>query len=408
MTAAELDRIGGTELTTRDDVVDRVAAGWLLAHPEVKVTPVNLAKTTQQLITEIFDTAGRRQRRALTGHAVAVLHAAGLAARDFAPVRSFSKSADMSAAYGAMIGAVAAVLAPVAAAVELARIPVTNAAARRLDPGEAADRRQLRGFVVAQVRPHARNLHDQVGAGESAQRYLGLILADVDSLAVAVVESARSKNARPTRLDADAAEQMNSYARTHLKSLIGYAAVRFGQDADDIVGAALVKLAVQFRNRPGRVLGYSYGRDVVDSAAKDFFLKRKERQSNETSDPEALDRVAETADESAGVEGFDLTLRTVMGAMARLAGGPRGSDGWAAREVLQCYFLDEPQESDPRRARLNDRALHLESDGGDLRGELTEVADTLGFQGSSSDRITAVAIAALGAQARDLLPPHAL
>lgn len=57
MTAFEFEVAGNGELTTREEVTRQVAQAWLAAHPDIAVTKMDLAKTTQQLITELFKTA---------------------------------------------------------------------------------------------------------------------------------------------------------------------------------------------------------------------------------------------------------------------------------------------------------------------------------------------------------------
>ncbi len=400
MTAVEFGPRGNAELTTRDEVASQVAHAWLAAHPDVAVTTVDLAKTTQQLITELFKTGGRRQREALCAHADAVLGASGISPTEFAPVRSFAKAADMPIAYGAMVAAVASVLAPLAAAVQLARIPVTNAAARMVDPVDEIDRRQLRGFVVGHIRPHAQSVHARVGSGESVEGYLRLILADVEALAAEVVESARAKNARPNRLDDAAAARMTRFALGHLPALTGYAAARFGQDADDIIGTALVKIAVQFRNNPELCAGFAWGRAAVDSAAKDLYTKRRNRYDHEVCDSEVLERAAGAVDNTADIDEADTMVHIALAA-AQLAEVQPGPYAGAARDVLLHYFLVDPRDIDPRKARLANQALHLTATDqqGGIGAALGECAATLGYQAPALDQVTALAIAALRSQA---------
>jgi len=402
MTAFEFEVAGKGELTTREEVTSQVAHSWLAAHPEIAVTKMDLAKTTQQLITELFKTGGRRQRAALCPHAAAVLDASGISPTEFAPVRSFAKAADMPITYGAMVAAVASVLAPLAAAVQLARIPVSNAAARLVEPGDEIDRRQLRGFVVGHIRPYAQSVHARVGTGQSVERYLRLILADVDTLAAEVVESARTKYARPNRLDDSAAARMTRFALAHLPGLIDYAAACFGQDADDIVGAALVKLAVQFRNNPALSPGIAYGRTVVNSAAKDLHTKRRNRYDHEVCDSDTLERAADIVDDTTGIDEVDTMLHIVLSAAAQLGEGQPGSDALAARDVLLHYFLVDACEVDPRKARLAEHSLQLAATDkqGGIGAALGELATSLGYQTTAIHRITALAIDALRIQTR--------
>lgn len=402
MNTSEIQPLGNAELTTREGVVAEAAKGWLAAHPQVEVTAADLAKTLQQLITELFCTGGRRQRQALSGHAVSVLDVIGLRPDQFAPVRTFAKAADMPVEFGAMVGALATVLTPLAAAAQLARIPVTNAAVGLIEPGEGIDRTRLRGFVVGHVRPHAQDVHARVGAGESVDGYLQLILADVDRLAAAVVASARAKYTRPTRLDDNAAERAAEFARVHFKALMSYAASRFGQQADDIVGAAMLKMAAQFRNDPSLRAGFAYGRVVVDSAAIDVFNAVNLRREHEVCDPKLLEWVAET---TVGLDGVgedvaEVAVCMVLDAAAQLAGADE-DDATAARETLLQYFLADPCETDPRVALLAEHALGLvaSDEGTGIGTELGELTAALGIVGESCERVAALALGALRAQA---------
>lgn len=400
MAVSGFEFLGNAELTTREVITDQVSAVWMADHPDVVVTEANLSKTLQELFTEIFQTRGSRQRQPLSAHAEELLYRVGLCPADFAPARSFAKSADMPVEYGTMFGRLAQELAPLACAVQLARIPVTNAAAALTDPAESIDRRQLRGFVVAHVRPYAQEVHARVGAGKSVHEYLRLILADVDRVAAAVVASARSKNARPTRLDGAAADRAAMYARAHLNGLRGYATQKFGQNADDIVGAAMLKLSAQFRNDPGLSIGFAYGRKVIDNAAKDLFAAQQVRRDREQCDSDLLERAEGVTDDIPAVDGGDVVVRMVLSAVAQLADAGPDRDAEAAREALLRYFLVDPQEVEPRKARLAERALGLvESDGRHgIGAELSELAAAVGAEGVHVQRATALALAALRAQ----------
>jgi hypothetical protein len=391
----EFEDFNDSERTTRDEAIADATSAWLAAHPDIDVTERDLAKTTQQLVTELFDTGGRRQRVTLSAHAVTVLATIGLRPDQFAPLRTYAKSADMPMRYGAVLGRLAGELAPLAAAVQLARIPVTNAAAE-LCAAVGIDRRQLRGFVVGHVRPHAQRMHARVGAGHTVDEYLRLILADSDRLAACVVESARARNARPERLDRAAATRARDFARTHLRALKDYAAMRFGPDADDIVGVAMLKIAVQFRNAATLDIGFAYGKAAVDSAATDYYVAQRARREHELFDPEAMERAAGATDGD-DVDDADVLVRLVMSATATL--GDAGDDH-VARETLLQFFLVDPRDRDPRRARLAGRALTLMSAHrrGGFEAELRAVAGTLCADAATSRRVATLAVAALRAQ----------
>lgn len=50
-------------------------------------------------------------------------------------------------------------------------------------------------------------------------------------------------------------------------------------------------------------------------------------------------------------------MHTVFGAAAQLGEGRPGPDALAARDVLLHYFVADPRESDPRKARLAEHAM---------------------------------------------------
>lgn len=404
MNRSEFQISGNFELTTREVVMSEVAATWLAAHPDVEVTVGDVAKTLQQFITEMFLTGGRRQRQALSAHAVSVLGEIGVGPEQFAPVRTFAKAADMPMEYGVMVGALATALAPLAVAAQLARIPVTNRAVRLVEPGEGIDRRRLRGFVVGHVRPHAQEVYALVGTGATADAYLREILADVDRLAAAVVTSARATHAKPTVLDDDAAERTAEFGRLHLGALMGYAAARFGQQADDIVGAAMVKMAMQFRNDPDLRAGFAYGRTVVDHVAIDVFNASRVRNGREVCDSDVVERVAETV---LGLDGIgddvaDVMIGMVLAAAERLAADGDDPDAVTARAALLEYFLVDARETHPRRAHLAERALQLMATNEQvgIGAELGQVAAGLGADGAGCERVAALALSALRAGLR--------
>ena len=402
------DRYVGREpLTTRETVVMNVASGWLELHPEVTITQVDLSKTLQQLLTEVFHTGRQRGCEELSVHALSVLVAAGADPEAFASARTFSKSADMPVEYGVMFGGLAEVLAPLAAAIQLSRIPVADAAEElSTAAGSTNDipRRELRGFVVAQVRPHAQALHASVGAGESADGYLNLILRDIDALAAAVVAAATAKRALPTELSPAGAERVAHFAGEHLGRLRRAAAARYGEHADDIVGATMLKLSAAVRNNPDTFISYPLVRQALTNSAIDYFAARAMRWANETSDPYDAERFDPGVDDTVTVNAADLVVQHVMTVADKLADPDAGAERALARETLLRYFLADREVSDPRRARLAAHVLSLSAPAAtdkddEVRTGLHSIAVALAPNRAAARRVTTLAITALRTEA---------
>lgn len=400
MNAVEKITHGTPERITRETIVDEVAVQWLAEHDHVKVTRADLSKTLQQLLTEMFHTGTQRRREELSVAAKAVLDAAAVDAGGFASARTFTKSADLPDEYGRTFGALATRLAPLAAAIQLARIPVTDAAVARLTASgdtQSIDRRQLRGFVVAHVRPRGQELLARIGVGERAETYLGLLLAEVDDLAAAVVASALRKRSQPDRLDDVGARRLAELLDEHLGRLRREAGARYGAHAEDVVGATLVKLTVAFRNHPDRALNYPFLRTAMISTANDHYNALTQRRIDEFADVDRLElAVGDRTDE---VAARDVAVRMVLSAASALV--REGDDGTIARETLLRCFLADPAELDPRRARLADAALRLaaaDDAGRGLSTGLETIATTLVADRRRADRVARVAMTALRAQ----------
>lgn len=389
-----------SERITRETVVGSATSRWLAEQENLAVTAADLSKTVQQLLTELFQTGTQRRRGELSAHARTVLDAAGVDADGFASARTFTKSADLPIEYGRAFDSLATHLAPLAAAIQLARIPVADAAVRRLTASGNAggvDRRQLRGFVVAHVRPRAEELLASIGVGERAETYLRLLLTDVDDIAAAVVASALRKRSQPMRLDDRVAARLADLLGEHLGRLRREAGARYGSHAEDVVGATLVKLTVAFRNHPDRTLSYPFLRTALVSAANDHYNALAQRRIDESADVDRLEfAVGDRSDE---VAARDAAVRTVLSAASALHGA--GDDGIVAREALLRCFLADPSESDPRRARLAESALRLAANDDPGRGlcvGLDAIASTLVTDPGAADRVVRLAMTALRAQ----------
>lgn len=385
--------------TSREEVIAAVAVDWLARHPEITTTAPDIAKSLNQLLTVLFNTRAERRRTALTDHARAVLRAAGVDVDAFASARAFTKSADMPAAYGTMFAAVAEVLAPLAAAVQLARIPVTDAATRMLqvrESGGTPTRRELRGYVVGRVRPHAQQVHASVGSGRSAEEYLALLLEDVDSLAAAVVTGAARRRALPTELSPAGAERLRVCAATHGRRLMHAAAGRYGAQADDIVGGTWLKLAEAFRVNAHLDIGYAYVHRTMESVANDHFARGAVHTVRDIPLPEG-DRVEYGVEDSPPVDTVDLVVRCVLDAAQRLECDADAESVLAGR-VLRIVLLADPAQRDPRRAAIAVRIRRLCSDGwaGDIIADTVRAAaHALTEDRTSADRVAALAIRAL-------------
>ncbi|OMC39078.1 hypothetical protein A5740_03040 [Mycobacterium sp. GA-1841] len=386
--------------STRERVTNAVARRWLKDHSEIAVTDNDLDKTLQQLLTEIFQMGRQRGRNQLSAHAVSLLAVIGEDAGSFASARTFATSADIPTDTAMLFTRLAEVLAPLAAAVQLSRIPVTDAAVRILaDQPAICDltRRELRGFVVAQVRPHAEKMHARAGSGEATETYLQLILEDLDTLAAAVVTAATANRARPTTVDPRAAERLGAFAAEHLSSLRRTAA-RYGAEADDIVGITMLKLTSAIRNNPDLVLDYRYAAGALANTATDTYKRAALRSAHEVTSTEDAVTFAESSDDSALVDVADIVLRHVLAVAQLLDHGELTPEHAVAREAVLHYFLDDPTVLDPRRAKLAARVLTLSAPTGrddEVRSGLTAIAEALAQNRAAALRISKLAVTAL-------------
>lgn len=391
------EAVGPTPLTTRLAVTDRVAAGWLAANPEVAVTETNLSKTLQQLLTEVFCTGAQRGRTSLSGYAASLLAAAAVGAEEFGSARVFSKSADMPDCYARHYARLSVLLAPLAAAIQLARIAVADAAvdlARHAEAPTGIRRPALRGFVESRIRPHAQQIHQDAGYALSAAGYLSLILAEKDQLAAEVLAAAQDKLAQSDRMCGQAREALDLYMRTHGRKLWEIAARRHGDDAEEVYAQMAYKLAIGFRNRPGLDIDLAYGRKVLDNAAKSLHDQRQRRAEVELNQD---DRLTASADEFDAISIADTIVRRVLHTADTLAEEGTTEDG-LARELLLKYFFVDPTVIDPHRVELSQKVLDLSGgygDGHDLERALRSIAVTMTPSPSLAKRITAMAVKAL-------------
>lgn len=71
--------------------------------------------------------------------------------------------------------------------------------------------------------------------------------------------------------------------------------------------------------------------------------------------------------------------------------------------MLLHYFVADPRESDPRKARLAEHAMHMAATDKQcgIGAEIGEIAANLGYQSMAISRIAALAITALSSRARN-------
>lgn len=401
ITDAIAARPAASPLWTRAEATAEVAESWVRAHAEYDITVNDLAKFTQQLLTELLQTGRQRGRGRLAGHAQSVLRAAGIDVEAFATARTATIRGDVPREEALAFGRLAELMAPLAAAIQLARTPVADAAARVVatrHPESGLTRRQLRGFVVGQVRPHAQAIQARVGVGASTESYLRLIMADLDRLASAVVTAALEKQAVPTTIGASAAARLEAFTAEHLPEL-RRAARRYGTDAEDIVAQTMLKLTLALRNDPDGTLDMGFVRTALANTATDFAGKAALRAAREILDSEAVEREDTLRDDTLVVDAADTMLNLVLNAAAALGDPEAGSEQALARQTLLRYFLTDPEVADSRRARLAAHVLELTV--GSARGRdevstgLEAVAIGLAPNPTAGRRISRLAVTAL-------------
>jgi hypothetical protein len=392
--------------TTRSHATTAAASQWIDEHPEIAVGAIDLAKTLQQLTTEILQTGRQRGSAALTNHAAQVLAQARVEQSAFRSARTFPISADIPEEMGAMFFEIARVLAPLAAGIQLARIPVTNAAERRafeLDvllpssPRGLISRLDLRGFVVSRLRPRAQEIHARIGGCLGAAAYRDELLQDLDDLAQEVVDAALSKRTAATTLSPMGAQRLRSYLDAHLPRLQSTARRHFGPHGDEVVSRALLKLAVAFRSNPGLVIDDAYGTTVVRNEGRAYLLTLSKRATRETAGSHVLETLGASHDDTLVADVHDLILRRVLTAAASLArDGIRPGERTLARDALLRYFLTDHTALDARRAALAPRVLALiATDGSEVMDGLRGIAEQLAESRAAAARVAALAIRTL-------------
>jgi hypothetical protein len=378
-------------LTSREAVMRCVSEEWLAASA-LTITVKDLSKTLQQLTTEMFETRAARRRNVLSVHALTVLNSAGLAVDDFQSARQFGIKADMPVAYGRMFQRIGSQLAPLAAAVQLTRVPVTNTAADILiERGSALRRTDLRGTVAAHIRPYATRIHACVGADLTAHAYAELILEGRRGLAAAVVDAAEANRGRADRLTPEAAARLGRMCAEYDRRLRQAARV-YGADSEHVVSDTWAKMAEAFRINPDLDVDFRFLRRVMTNAALSRAAASLTRRGRErlACDEEVVDVGVE---DPRTVEAADEILRHVIRTAETLR--RRGGDAGLAGEAIVRHFLVDPTVSNPRRARLAARACDAQGDAGAyLRVRLSEIVATLAGA-ESAERITALALTSL-------------
>lgn len=391
---------GGHEFGSRAMVTEAAAHQWLSMHPDMDISRIDLAKTLTQLLTEVFQTGKQRRHADLSQYAYSLLEATGVDPKAFASARMYSGTADMPTAARLIFMQLAEVLSPLAAAIQLARTAVTDAAARVLLRRACASeltRRELRGFVVSTVRPHAQKVHERMGFGESTETYLRMILTDVEVLAESVVAAAIDKAARPTALTAAAAERLAAFIEEHLPRLRRMAA-RHRSDADEIFSMTMAKVASALCNNPDLNLEFAFVARALETSAIDLHSQRIRQAANEYGGMDAAANAAAELDDLSLVDAADTVLRHVLDVVKRLEAGDVTPEHAAARQALLQYFLEDPLVVDPRRAKLAAHVLTLPAPSGrydELRSGLDIIVADLAPNQAAAQRISRLAIATL-------------
>lgn len=387
-------------LTTRIAVVNRVAAGWLESHPEIAVTTDNLAKTLQQILTEVFLTGRQRCRRSLSGYAVSLMQAAAVDPKEVASARTFSQSADLPARYTRIFTELATLLAPLAAAVQLSRSAVADAAFALVNSSGnplGITRLGLRGYVESRVCQHALRIHEGSGYGQAAHVYLQRLLEDVDELAAAVVRAATDKACQSGRLSdrsrASFEEFIDAYgARLWAESK------KYGSAAEEIHSRALEKMAVAYRNNPSLDAGFAYAKTVLKNAWNSHNEKKSGRSEVLLENFERAN-VPEPVHPDHGDQStvIDTIVRRLLGVAESLQSSTSTEATQASELLINYFFVDPTRRCDPHQAELAERVWELTdtTNGAELEKGLRELAKELFSTPASAAQIAKMVIKAL-------------
>ena len=113
----------GSADTSRSEVVATVAAAWLLMHDGLLITPRNLERSHEHLLTHFLGSGPQGRRSPLPAEAGVVLARAGVDELVAMVCRTYRKADPVAGEYAAAFSALALELAPLAAAIQLGRTP---------------------------------------------------------------------------------------------------------------------------------------------------------------------------------------------------------------------------------------------------------------------------------------------
>ncbi|MFT4126858.1 MAG: hypothetical protein QM662_11580 [Gordonia sp. (in: high G+C Gram-positive bacteria)] len=239
--------------TTWDEQTELAAHHYLADHPELTITARNLTKALRQVLTTTFLTGRDRCRRPLTDRARDLAERAGVPAATVQELRQLTKTADLTGELGTHAYRLAATVAPIAAMVQDQRIPLANAVTAlaaeggvlrtAANPDGLVSRDDALGFVVADLRPVALDVHAAAGAGQPLQVLTARLQEQIDDLAARILADITAKYTTEHTLTEQSWQQIDRWFRQSIETMHRTAIREFGVgDAEDITSEAVLKV----------------------------------------------------------------------------------------------------------------------------------------------------------------------
>lgn len=394
---------------TRDQHLSIAARAWLDARPDTRVgvTPVLLARVLGQVQT--FVLAKPDHGGSLGDRGRAVIASAGIPELAALGLRAMTKSQDVPDDLVAHQRTLAEHLAPLAAAILLARTPTIDlgAAMARCDgqlqePGSlggTVTRTQLKDRVVSSLTQEALAVLGEAGAGLPTATYLDLLLVRAPRAARASYERALADLEDLPPLTPAARARLEAVVARELPRLRRRAAqlTRTTDQADELLGRTLLKVGQRLQRKPGFAISGAYVMGALTLNAR-----TPPPAADTAHSLTSTGEVPEDAMSEAGPDDLHVTLaRAVHRAAAELAHDTStASERRLAGEALGTAYLRDPAAPEAL-ASLTSTARLLVDNGDPMLADLLRAE--VGRRGLDSDaeaRVLDLAQEALAAAVR--------
>lgn len=332
--------------TSRSAQLYAVADAWVASQPILGITVPNLAKSLDHLVTHFLASGPANRGHALPGGALDLYSRTGVNPLDAAVCRSFAKRADIAESFGVVFRTLATELAPLAAAVQLARTPCQERAIelsreaglyREAGSQEAPiTLEKVKDRIVSVLTPLA--VDEYVAApGLTWDAYLNVLLrghvADVGAIVFRKLVAA-TDGRFPTTEEHDVLVDFERlWGAVASERLVRLAAKICGDAAEDAVQDAAVRVLRWVRKNPGfeHPSPAAWLQRVVSHTAKDQAVKRSRLPVPTEVTPTVL-----AADLFRSWEGFESVRSLVLVVAEALEVSEDEDDRLAALALTRC------------------------------------------------------------------------